>query len=341
MTGRHILTGAGILTGLLLTGSMAAQQPTFKAGVELVTVPVTVTSLDRNTYIPGLAPADFRLSENGDRQEVTVVTRERVRVSVSMVIDSSASMAIGNRRYLATEAAQQLVAALDPEDEVSIIFVAKTIEQKLPWTRVKEIKELNFGGWNPIGGAPLNDGIRAALTLIESANNPRHAVILMTPGIESSSRTSVTQLVKTRSQSEAAIYGFGLGSFRAADQAAETPKPMRLPANPGSADLRRVDELSPGSIKPQTSALGEIDYLDTLVGDSGGTVTRLMSLPEATMAAKNVAADLGNQYLVGYTPKKALDGKYRKLKIEVNRRGLYVRHRGGYLAMPNAPAAPQ
>jgi hypothetical protein len=60
-----------------------------------------------------------------------------------------------------------------------------------------------------------------------------------------------------------------------------------------------------------------------------------MSVPEATMAAKNVVADLGNQYLVGYTPKKALDGKYRKLKIEVNRRGLYVRHRGGYLALPS------
>jgi Ca-activated chloride channel family protein len=338
LSGWHILSGACCLSGLVIAiASPHAQQPTFKAGVELVTVPVTVTSLDHNTYIPGLAPADFRLTENGDRQEVTVVTRERVPVSVSMVIDSSANMAISNRRYLAIEAAQQVVAALQPEDEVSIIFVAKTIEQKLPWTRVKAIKELNFDGWNPIGGAPLNDGIRAALTLIETANNQRHAVILMTPGIESSSRTSVTQLVKTREQSEAAIYGFGLGSFRAADQASENPRVMRLNPNPGSAELRKVDELSPGSMKPQTSALAEIDPLETLVGDSGGTVTRLMSLPEASMAARNVAADLGNQYLVGYTPKKSLDGKYRRLKVEVNRKGLYVRHRGGYLALPLLP----
>ena len=59
------------------------------------------------------------------------------------------------------------------------------------------------------------------------------------------------------------------------------------------------------------------------------------------MAAKNVVDELGHQYLVGYTPTKSLDGKYRKLKVEVNRRGLYVRHRGGYLAMPPAPVNPR
>ena len=32
-----------------------------------------------------------------------------------------------------------------------------------------------------------------------------------------------------------------------------------------------------------------------------------------------------------------IDGKYRKVKVELNRRGLYVRSRGGYLAMPSAP----
>lgn len=88
-----------------------AQQPTFKAGVELVTVPVTVTSVDHNTYIDGLTAADFRLSENGDRQEVTTVTRERRALSLGIVVDDSGSMALGNRRELAVEAAQRLTAA--------------------------------------------------------------------------------------------------------------------------------------------------------------------------------------------------------------------------------------
>ena len=44
----------------LATISLAAQQPEFKSGVELVTVPVTVTSNDHNTYIEGLTAADFK-----------------------------------------------------------------------------------------------------------------------------------------------------------------------------------------------------------------------------------------------------------------------------------------
>ena len=39
--------------------------------------------------------------------------------------------------------------------------------------------------------------------------------------------------------------------------------------------------------------------------------------------------------MIGYTPTKPLDGKYRKLKVEVNRRGTFIRHRGGYLALPS------
>jgi len=340
-SGWHLLSGACCLSGLVLAGaSLRAQQPTFKAGVELVTVPVTVTGLDRTTYIDGLTPADFRLSENGDRQIVTMVTRERAPVSLVMVLDSSESMAVSNRRQLASHAVQQVSAALQPDDEVSIVFVDRTIDIKLPWTRVGDIKELNFGGWNPNGIAPLNDGIGAALTLIETAKNPRRAVLLLTPGFENSSRTSVSQLVKTRHQSETSIYGFGIGSARLADQASEQPRLIRMSKDPSPEEMRHLDELSPGSSKPHTSALPEFDYLETLVGDSGGTVTRMMTVPEAALAAKTIVAELQNQYLVGYTPKKSLDGKYRKLKVEVNRRGLYVRHRGGYLAVPAATPAP-
>ncbi len=342
-SGWQLWSGACCLSGLVLAGAnLRGQQPTFKAGVELVTVPVTVTGLDRTTYIDGLTPADFRLSENGDRQAVTMVTRERAPVSLVMVLDSSESMAVSNRRQLASHAVQQIGAALQPDDEVSIVFVDRTIDIKLPWTRVGDIKELNFGGWNPNGIAPLNDGIRAALTLIEMANNPRRAVLLLTPGFENSSRTSVSQLVKTRHQSETSIYGFGIGSARLADQASEQPRLIRMSKDPSPEEMRHLDELSPGSSKPHTSALPEFDYLETLVGDSGGTVTRMMTVPEAALAAKTIVAELQNQYLVGYTPKKSLDGKYRKLKVEVNRRGLYVRHRGGYLAVPAAtPAPPQ
>ena len=64
---------------------------------------------------------------------------------------------------------------------------------------------------------------------------------------------------------------------------------------------------------------------------------RLRSQPEVAMAAKNIVDELQYEYVIGYTPTRPLDGKYRKVKVEVNRRGTFVRHRGGYLAIPSKP----
>jgi hypothetical protein len=33
---------------------------------------------------------------------------------------------------------------------------------------------------------------------------------------------------------------------------------------------------------------------------------------------------------------KALDGKYRRVKVEIKKRGFKIRYRGGFLALPQA-----
>ena len=322
---------------VLLAASLSAQQPEFKAGVELVTVPVTVTSRDRNTYIADLTSADFELEENGKKQVVTTLTRERRPLSLCLVVDSSGSMALGNRRELATDTVQRLVAGLEPEDEVAIVFFADKIEMQLPWTRVKEISNIDWRSWRPYGNSPLNDGMRLGLQLIERANNPRRGIVLVTDGFENASRESTASIVKTRRQSETTVYGIGVGSANIADLAADSQR-VRAHLPPANADnLRKLEGEMPGGggVRAPTP-LPYFDYLETLVGDSGGTVNRVLSAPEAIMAVNNIVNELKYEYLVGFTPTQALDGKYRRLKVRVNRRGVYVRHREGYLALPYA-----
>jgi VWFA-related protein len=314
------------LVGLLLVASAAAAQ-------EVVTVPVTVTGLDRSDYIAGLTAADFRVNENGDRQDVTSVTRERVPISLAIVVDSSTTMLVGMRRQLAAEAVDKIVSALGPEDEFTVLFLSRTVEQRLPWTRGRGVSGLNWDGWNPTGVASLHDGLRDAFVKLAEAKNKRHAIVVLTPGFESGSRISLSNLVKTRPESETSLFAFGIGSHRQEEAAAEDPRVMS--GRPRTSDdIRKLDPLGSGAIAPKP--LMQVDNLDQLVGDSGGTVTRILSMPEATMAARNLLAELQNQYAISFTPKKSPDGKYRKLKVEVNRKGLYVRHRGGYLATPSA-----
>jgi uncharacterized protein YegL len=297
-----------------------------------------VTSNDHNTYIDGLTAADFRVTDNGERQTVTTVTRERRPISVCFVIDSSGSMSLGNRRELASAVVDRIVAQLSADDEIAMVFFEEKVEERLPWTKVGPGIKLNWGGWVPHGSTAVNDGVRVGFRLIDEARHPRRVMVLVTDGFENASRVSTSSVVKTRQQSETTIIGIGVGSASIAELQADAQGVRRLPS-PNAENLRRIEASAPGapeSVRP-SNALPNFDYLETLVGDSGGSVRRLLSQPEVIMAAKNIVDELQHEYVIGYTPTKPLDGKYRKVKIEVNRRGTFVRHRGGYLAIPSKP----
>jgi Ca-activated chloride channel family protein len=330
------------LVALAVT-ALEAQQPTFKGGVELVTVPVTVKSLDHSTYIDGLSAADFRLSENGDRQVIASVTRERRPVSLCFVVDSSGSMGLGTRKDMAVEAAQRIIGALAPDDEIAIVFFADQVEERLPWTRVRDITKLSWSGWVPRGTTALNDGLRLGFTLIEKANNPRRAIVLITDGFENASRESTSSVVKTRQQSETTIFGVGVGSASIADMQSDVQHIRPVLPGANAESLRRMEAIAPGATETvrTPNALPAFDYLETLVGDSGGIASRAVSFPEVILAAKNIVNELQYEYLLGYEPTKAFDGKYRRVKVEMNRRGLFIRYRGGYLALPSQAPPPK
>ena len=310
------------------------RQPEFSTGVELVTVPVTVTSRDRKTSIGELLPADFEVFDDGRRQVVATLTRKRRPLSLSLVVDSSGSMTLGNRRELTIEAVRSIVGALQPEDEIAILFFGETIETRLPWTRIASISRVNWAGWNPYGNTPLNDGLRAGLRSIDEARNARRAIVLLTDGFENASRESTSSIVRTRQQSEATIYALGIGSANMADVKADDQH-VRTQMGRSSTDLvRQIDGAVPGvPAAAPPPVLPNFDYLELLVGDSGGSVTRVLSLPEATAASRGVVNELEHEYLVGYVPDAPPDGRYHRLKVEIKRRGLSIRHRGGYLAI--------
>ena len=71
-----------------------------------------------------------------------------------------------------------------------------------------------------------------------------------------------------------------------------------------------------------------------LTGRHSTKLAMTLEAQGATSLNDAVVLALRFQYTLGYTPLKAFDGKYRRVKIEVIKRGFRVRHRGGYLALP-------
>ena len=81
---------------------------------------------------------------------------------------------------------------------------------------------------------------------------------------------------------------------------------------------------------------GEADsYLQTLASRTGGRMLAAETLEGSRSAFSSIAEELRNQYLLGYyATHDKRDGKYRKIKLEVARKGVQVRARLGYRSPP-------
>lgn len=74
-------------------------------------------------------------------------------------------------------------------------------------------------------------------------------------------------------------------------------------------------------------------YLKDLALKSGGELYRADTLGSLPDAFANIAAELRNQYSLGYYPSnQARDGKYRKIQVKVSRKDVVIRARPGYRA---------
>ena len=74
------------------------------------------------------------------------------------------------------------------------------------------------------------------------------------------------------------------------------------------------------------------DSVNSLAVDTGGFVIRNQNIFDE--AIEQIAADASTYYVLGYRPANPPDGSFRKLSVSVNRPGVTVRARRGYVAVP-------
>ena len=290
-----------MLVAVVLADSMHAQ-PVFRSAVNLVTIPVTVTAKDGLRRVGELGPADFRIFEDGVPQELTVVSHEPRALSVCILVDSSPSMASG-RQPMVIRAIDTLLKGLRADDEASLHFFAAKFRTQFEWTPARQIKPVSWLEWRLSLGTALIDALKEALARIESAHNPLPVILVVSDGGENASGTSLAGLVATRRQSETLIYGI-------------------------------QTDLAPSRYAPLVNR-AFANFLPQVVGDSGGMIYGVRTAEEAERASLALLEELRSQYTLGYAPKRALDGKYRTVKVEPVDSHLAVRHRAGYLATPH------
>ncbi|MGH9308381.1 MAG: VWA domain-containing protein [Vicinamibacterales bacterium] len=195
----------------LATASVpAGQTPTFSTRADAVEVDVLVTEGGR--VVRGLQAGDFEVRDNGELQQVALVTFEQQPLSVMLALDVSDSLDVDRRAHL-REAGQHLLDQLAPMDEAGLLTFNHRVTLDAPITaaraEVKAALDLAQGG----GRTSLIDATYAALIKAEPGRG-RSLVLVFSDGVESSSRLSADAVLDIARHSDVVVYGVSGGPVR-------------------------------------------------------------------------------------------------------------------------------
>lgn len=291
------------------------------------------TAADKNKrFVSDLKAEDIRVLEDGQPQQIfTFQQNIDLPLSLAILIDTSAS----EERTLPDEkiaARAFLENVLRPnKDEAAILsFTGETtLEQGFSGSlerlrraidRVEFIPPSGYvGGGVIVNGTPPISGTNQALAgstaiwdaiwatseelLSTSAEHSRRAIILLTDGVDTSSRMKMHDAIERAQKADALIYAIGIGD--------------RYTFNVNEGDLKK------------------------LADKTGGRAYFPRHERDLREAFVQIQRDLREQYLVAYSPSnKARDGSYRRIEIQVMNpalKQLKLNYRAGYFAKSAIP----
>lgn len=164
--------------------------------VDLVEVPLRVTSRTSE-----LRPEDFEIRENGVRQTISEVRRQRPPSRFVFVVDRSLSMADG-KLDAALRAIERQLPTLGAEDRAELTLFNHQVAGSL---RVRSGEALDRGTV-PSGGTSLRDAVASA------RGRGRTIVIVISDGGDRNSALSSDEALKKIATQETAIYALTLGT---------------------------------------------------------------------------------------------------------------------------------
>ena len=291
---------AAVAVSVAVSGQQADRgDDFFRTGVEIVVMAATVVDAD-GRLVGDLGRDDFEIYENGRLQPLTHFTRDRVPLSVGVVLDVSQSM-YGQRIDDARLALDQFLAdRLDVGDEVFISVFNHEPSIAVPWTVGPRELRNRLDDVRPWGGTSIYDAMMNALPLFEDRTHPRAAVVLISDGSDTGSLASVRDVRRQLRRNAAFVYAIAIDA----------------------PDTRAInDRVNPHALREMTT-------------ESGGYTEVVHDSPELGPATARIAEELNHQYMLGYRPTQAADGSYRSIRVRIKGRDHTVRTRRGYVADP-------
>ena len=357
--GRLFVCTYAAAAALLVAAVSGQERPTgqgfsFKTGVDLVNVSVTVTD-GNGRFVSGLKKDDFIVYEDGKPQEIAQFDSERVPVSLGIALDTSGSM-LGEKIVAAQAALNRfLFDLLGAQDEVFLYRFDGRPELVQSWTKDRRAVSQALGSVKPMGGTALYDTVAQAIPLAQGGTNKKKALVLISDGNDTRSHMRVPELQQIIRESEVLVYAIGIdasdnGNY-AARQSSSSPRPSS-PAPPASVPVPAPfpgAPVQPSHAKPaptptpssssnrhgnSSSSIDRVnpDALRAITDDSGGRTEIIVSPKDLDPTTAGIADELSRQYFLGYASSIPKDGKWHTIEVRLRKGNYLVRARKGFVA---------
>lgn len=295
-------SAATAVVAAVVTASLSAQQ-VFHATANAVVLAVTVTD-SRQHLVAGLERRDFQVFENGVPQEITHFSRDPEPIALSILLDTSASMA--PRLKFAQDAAVGFTHRLGPHDVAQVIDFDDRANVVQAFTQDRAALERAIRRTEANGSTALYVAIYVALNDLRQLHAQsgdevrRQAIVLLSDGEDTSSPIDYDQVLDQAKRSGVGVWAIGLKSKQ--DLSAHE-------YSGSESDLRKISQ------------------------ETGGRAFVVTDPSQLPAVYQRIADELANQYVLAYTPSdKKQDGTWRSILVKVNRPETDARTKSGYFA---------
>ena len=280
--------------------------------------------------ITSLSRENFTIYEDGVKQNILRFEPTVAPFSVVMILDMSGST-LGFRETI-RQSAFRFVDALAPEDRVAVVEFYDKVKLRNDFTTNRKTIGNSILVANGRGKTQLYKALDFALEKLSKEGKRRKAIIVLTDGVDTAVRDNDRDFLEKLKEAEVAtalkpeqsdILNRVLNS---SDAQGVTIYPLALP----TGDPARLADPTPRQIAMFKASRKR---LQLVAERTGGTMNKIERLDQMATLYAQVAADLRTLYTIEYQPLNVnRDGKWRTIKVELNRPDLISRSRQGYFA---------
>jgi Ca-activated chloride channel family protein len=326
-----------------------SEMGTIRLNTDLVTVDAIVTDRDGNRISGALKASDFTIYEDGVRQAINSFSATDAPFNLVLLLDTSGSAS--HEVELMRRAALRFLDELRPRDRVAVIQFSKEVELLKDLTsEYVEIEEA-LRLLKPGSGTSFYDSLKLAIDEVFKGVEGRKAIVALTDGVDSFGYTTFGQILTeierlniltyfleldtevftqagmTRDCKDESHFEFSRKQFE--KYLTEYGKGVIMSENQLHCRLSR-EERAQINRQLYESARRE---LREMADKTAGRVYPVKDLKQLEPAYSQIAAELRTYYSMSYYPtNEKHNGKWRTLRVKLNRPGFVARTRPGYRA---------